>query len=967
MSRLLTLLALLASIVATSARAQQLTIPHLDWRTLRTPHFDIHYPASAEEWTLDLASRIESVRDAVSRVVGNAPDARITVIVEDPGNESNGFAVPFVREPVIFFWPTPPGPRSGIADSRGWAEILSVHEYAHIAHLTRPTRSPFRRFLARLSPVRLGPVALKSPRWVSEGYATWVEGRLTGSGRPHGAWRAAILRQWALEGKLPAYGQLSTDRRFYGGSMAYLVGSAYLDWLEARSGDSSLVHLWRRMSARQNRTFDDAFAGVFAGYPADLYGRFTAELTGKALRAERAIDSALAAAPDSGVGRTVQALSWNTGAPAISPDGKLIAIVVRAKERPSRVVVWETAEEAADSAATRARERMLRLDPEDVPAVQWRPRSKKAVAVLYPTGGVPYDEPRFLPGSDEILLVRAAGRGDGASRPDLFAWSFRSGDVRRVTHGAGVRHADPSPDGRYAVGDRCVEGICDVVRVDLHSGATTVLAHGSPRVAYDRPRYSSDGRTIAVAVQRSGRWRVALLDANGDSARPPRFVDPDDGANRYDPSFLPGDSALAVTSDATGIPNIEVVDISTGSARTLTLATGAALAPEVDRVHGDVYFLRLHASGLDLNVVPLSVERPVLGGLLAAAPSLEPATPIPPVAADTFGITPPGQPRSYGLGPRVHRFLPTFAWTAEGKSLGLAIAGTDPVGRLTWVAEGRYGDRGTWRGGSLGAAWRGTRPLIGASLFYSEDHASRQHGGFAAPEALDMDYWGGLARVELRRDNLTNVHRLRLGASTGRMTSAGSDWTARSLGFAGYSGAILFTPGEWSVAPTLGILGEAGRTADVSWERGVVTGGVAVGRGKLGVRAEGMLGAVSSDAPAVERFALGGTASPLFDPALLAQRVVMPALPVGVATGSRAASYRIALPGDGIRPYFWSASVGDELRDWHHVVGLEWSYDFDGLWSVGFPNTHFTCGVGYSLSEPLKHETRGYVALSYRP
>jgi hypothetical protein len=81
MIRLLAALALLTSIATGSPRAQQLTVPQLDWRTLRTQHFDIHYPASAAEWTLDMAARIESVRDAVSQLVGSAPDARITVIV----------------------------------------------------------------------------------------------------------------------------------------------------------------------------------------------------------------------------------------------------------------------------------------------------------------------------------------------------------------------------------------------------------------------------------------------------------------------------------------------------------------------------------------------------------------------------------------------------------------------------------------------------------------------------------------------------------------------------------------------------------------------------------------------------------------------------------------------------------------------------------------------------------------------
>ncbi|HEY9450434.1 MAG TPA: hypothetical protein VIQ60_11855, partial [Gemmatimonadaceae bacterium] len=884
MTRSLAALVLALVFSATApARAQQLTLPHLDWQTVRTPHFTVHYPAAASVWTLDMATRLESVYEAVSLLVGSAPESRITVIVEDPGNESNGFALPLLRDPVIFVWPTPPGPRTGIADSRGWAEILSVHEYAHIAHLTRPTRNPLRRFISGLSPVRLGPLVLKSPRWVSEGYATWVEGKLTGSGRPHSAWRAAVLRQWALEGKLPTYGQLSHDRRFNGGAMAYLAGSAYLEWLADRSGDSSLVHVWRRMSARRNRSFDEAFAGVFGGYPQDLYGRFTAELTGRALEAERDVHTALGASPpDSGVGRTVQALAWNTGGPAVSRDGSLVALVVRARDEPSRVVVWKTAEEREDTSAIRERERSLRLDPEDVPGVEWRPRPKRAVAVLYPSGGVPYDEPRFLSDGDHILLVRATGPGDGAARLDVFIWNFRTGEVDRITHGAGVRHADPSPDGRYAVGDRCVEGVCDVVRVDLRTGAMELLAPGSPHVVYDRPRYSSDGATIAVGVQQNGAWHVALLDANAAVPAEPRIVGPDDGANRYDPAFLAGDRSLVVTSDATGVPNIEVIDLATNGSRGVTLATGAALAPEPDPRQGAVYFLRLHSKGLDLNVIADSVIR---ARDFATSPELAPATRVPPVPADTFAVDALPESQPYGLGPRGLRLLPSLSWAAEGKSFGAVVAGTDPIGRLTWVAQGIYGDRGTWRGGALGGAWRGALPLIGASIFYAEDHPSRQHGGFAAPTALDVDYLGAAVRSELRRDYLTNVHVLQLGASLGRLDGPERQRGTRSLGFAEYHGAVSFTPGEWSLVPRLALHGSLGRTDGVAWRRGIASASMAVARRGLGIRGDVSYGAVNRRAGELEQFSLGGTLPPLFDPAILAQRVAMPALPAAVATG----------------------------------------------------------------------------------
>ena len=71
-----------------------------------------------------------------------------------------------------------------------------------------------------------------------------------------------MLRGWALEGALPSYGALNGGGGYLGGSFAYLMGSAYLEWLGARAGDSSLTAVWRRASARVNRPFDAAFAGV---------------------------------------------------------------------------------------------------------------------------------------------------------------------------------------------------------------------------------------------------------------------------------------------------------------------------------------------------------------------------------------------------------------------------------------------------------------------------------------------------------------------------------------------------------------------------------------------------------------------------------------------------------------------------------------------------------------------------------
>jgi hypothetical protein len=230
--------------------------------------------------------------------------------------------------PVIFLWPTPPTPSPSFGQHRGWGEVLAVHEYAHIAHLTFAPRNPGERFLWRLLPSRIGPVARKSPAWVIEGYATYVEGQLTGNGRPHSVGRAAILRQWALEGRLPTYGQLNATGPYLGGSMRYLVGSAFLAWLVERKGEESLNHLWRRMSARQRRSFADAFRGVYGAAPDDLYGLFYTEVMEKSLDIRRQLQSA-----GTVEGTLVQKLARGTGEPAVSKDGERVAVVLRSATR----------------------------------------------------------------------------------------------------------------------------------------------------------------------------------------------------------------------------------------------------------------------------------------------------------------------------------------------------------------------------------------------------------------------------------------------------------------------------------------------------------------------------------------------------------------------------------------------------------------------------------------------------------
>ncbi len=242
---------------------------------------------------MEVAAKIEGIHARVTGWVGYESPRMVDVLIRDPRLEGNGMAFPFLDHPFVELWKTPPESDSAIAHYTTWPELLVTHELTHIHHLMRPKKD--RSFLDKLLDLPVGPVMLKAPRWVIEGYATVIEGRVTGSGRPHGAYRAALLRQWAREGKLPDYGALNGFGGFRGGNMAYLVGSAYLEWLErkelARPGEKDVLKkLWRKLAGSRGRNFDATFLGTFGFSARDGYDHFRAELTADALTFEQRME-----------------------------------------------------------------------------------------------------------------------------------------------------------------------------------------------------------------------------------------------------------------------------------------------------------------------------------------------------------------------------------------------------------------------------------------------------------------------------------------------------------------------------------------------------------------------------------------------------------------------------------------------------------------------------------------------------
>jgi len=645
-----------ALLLAAPAFAQA---PSAAWRTMRTAHFRIHYPRDYEAWTMAMASKIESVRDAVVREVGFDPPQTTDVLVENPRAEANGLTIALMDTPRIVLWTEPPEPESSIGEFHDWIELLTVHEMTHLVHLMRPSRNPSQRLAEKLL-LPVDPIALSAPRWVLEGYATVIEGRITGSGRPNGAFRAAVLRKWAASGRMPSYAELAGNRRFLGMSMAYLAGSAYLEWLEARSGPDSLRKLWARMTARQTRSFSQAFEGVFGDRPDRLYGKFVAELTARPL-------------PPVQEGELWQETSNASGEPAVSPDGKQLAIVVRDADRRATLVIWPTGPNPDEAKYEERIAKMLKRDPQDVAPVRAKPLPREPLHSYSPLDGGDVENPRWL--RDSILFSHRQPDLDGFLHYDLFRWFFDDGRVERVTHLADVRDADPLPDGLHAVAVRSRLGFSQIVRVNLSNGAVEAVTPPSLERAYSHPRASSSG-ALAWAEHSANGWEVVQGEARV-AGFSPEWTASGELVRVFEGDLYRGDEQLTAMSG---------------------LALDPAPAPD-----GAVYFMALEPDGFVVRRLP---------GEWRPSPGLRPPSP----RARGEGIETRGLPSShaYGLGRQELALLVGGQYTAFERHGEIGVRVGDVVGRLDALAI--FGD-----GAALAVAYRGLPVEIGVHLARSSE------------------------------------------------------------------------------------------------------------------------------------------------------------------------------------------------------------------------------------------------------
>ncbi len=909
--------ALFLTFLASAAFSQT---PAAPWRTVTTPHFRLHYPAPYEAWALRAASRLESIREAIVTETGFAPAETTDIVVEDPVAQANGITIPLLDTPRIVLFAEPPGPESTIGDYSNWIDLLVVHEMTHMVHLVRASRNPLDRTLEKLVPI--GPIALNSPRWVTEGYATVVEGRLTGSGRPSSTLRAAILRKWAESGRLPSYAQLQSDQRFLGMSMAYLAGSAYLEWLEDRNGAGSLLRLWPRMNARKRRSFEEAFKGVFGDSPQRLYGRFTAELTAHALSVDREGGAGLRE------GDLWQETEYGTGDPDVSPDGKSIVVVSRLRSKPQRLVVWSTGPETEEEKKfEEGLKKTLARDAQDVAPVRTKPLPRKALHTLVLPDAGDIETPRWMPDGRSILFSHRVPDRSGDLHHDLYRWSPAGGELARVTSLADVSDADPLPDGKEAVAVRTRDGLSQLVVVDLASGAVRPLTEPSLQRVITHPRVAPDGRRVVFTAHSGGTWhlvvRVLVSGAERTFAMPPR-------ANAATPEWSRNSADIFATVMSGGYIDINRFGPD-GSITPVTRMSGGAFSPAPSS-DGRLFFMSLEPDGYTVRVLnsiaAVPPREPFNRSLVPALPPLPPNAP-----AFTAQALPPSRP--YGLGRQEPDWLLHANDAPAARTLEAGLRLGDVVGRLDTIAVAAIGRAGSQRGATLATAWRGWPVEVAAQIYRMRERNSRQ-GGLELRASWDTHS----ALTHFAVDG--GVLGSRLSSRSRNLGFASASWSGRHhFGDARVDGGALF----------------AGEAGDAPHARGIVKAGLRFGDVRFGAELE------ADRAGGSEPMTVGGIATTIVPPSAIANRVLDPALETATLQGKRYTGGRVEASFRGLTFFYREHKLGQRLS----LAGVEVARSLDPIPLIKTPGLAFTIGAARILDEPLRNRTRWWIGIRFEP
>jgi len=625
-SRVIILL-LAAALFAMPAHAlfDEYNHPELKWLTFETPHFVIYYTEGLED-VASLAAKIaEEIHEPLCTMYDYRPDGRVSLIFSDNDDIANAAA--YFQSNKIHFYAT-----SMAWDFRGthnWLRNVVTHEYTHMIQLgasrkwSRRVPALYVQLLGYEQerrpdvlygyPNRLVSWPLPSvtvPAWLAEGTAQF---QLDGSGSDYwDSHRDMLLRQATLSGRLIGF----EDMSYFGKTSLqsedlYNQGFSLTRYIVGVTGDRDVLRKVCEQLARPIPiTISDALAKTTGKSGSEWYAEWKRSLEDEYSALRDKLRPSLTSAD------TVPTAGFVNLYPRLSPDGKRVAFI----SNQNRDYFGQSSLYVYDFDSTKA-ERLT---------------------------GAAHGGLAWLPDNSGVLFTRRAPRSDGSLQHDVFLYRLADKKEKRLSRGLRAESVDVSPDGKWLVFTINEEGRRDLAvaampdpdakRVVLTPDSLTFRLRGAPHEQYYLPRWSPDGRFVAVARHRVDGRDVCIFEVEQPSHSlllKQQFSG--DRLELRDPSWEEDGRSLLVSWDVSGIPNVYRLSIEDGTREQLTSTLGCAIYPDKRGnrlVYADFCENGFRIMRLDNPSVVKPGRRNSLDSTLAEQSSYPSRVPLKPIAFD---------------------------------------------------------------------------------------------------------------------------------------------------------------------------------------------------------------------------------------------------------------------------------------------------------------------------------------------
>lgn len=550
--------------------------PRHEWREIVTTHFRVVYPAAEETLARESARLAERHYATLHKMLGWEPAERIRLVLATDYEASNGFAVPFPYNQIQIF-PAAPRPGNLLDDHGGqWLSLLILHELTHIMHLDQVRQLPRAlRLTFGRAPV-FGTWSVMAPVWLVEGLPTWTESAGTGEGRIGATLSEALVRNAAAGGAFPAMGRGTVYPVPYpDGHIPYVFGGYFFDWLIERHGLVS-ARAWVHDYSRGPVPYSPDWSAeqVFGAPFRKLWEEWQRVLETRAARQVAELESR----------------GLREGVQVYPTDGKPQGFVFDAGFTPEGKVT-------------------LVATPEDDPPGYF---------FLDPTTGE-IDELDDELAATDYTFARREGEliaaGIRARRPDVFSridqvvsGPWPNGELQPFEPAAHGREPAIAPGGRTLVFVHRNGPSTYLARADLTKPDEQAIPLTSPDEGFDYadPVFLNDEELVVSVRGPQPERRLFRIDAS-TGARLGELT-PGTTGKQIQPSLSPDGTLLTYADDRTGIFNLYVLELASGTERMLTNVTGAALNPSVSPEGRRVAFISWEPTGHAVRVIDLPVD-----------------------------------------------------------------------------------------------------------------------------------------------------------------------------------------------------------------------------------------------------------------------------------------------------------------------------------------------------------------------